>query len=182
MSCADLNSVSSKRTTPPSSRATVADIRTVDSTGGASVGTSGAAAPADHDHAFALTAGTTAARPAASGAGRLYLETDVDGGRLVRDDGAAWQAAALGATPTTVIPPTDGAGDVGTPTRRYGAVRAVLIIAGDLGFDDDACPNCLRPFSVGEDLVLRVVRIETSEGVRVTRTVPRHARCRRLKR
>ena len=44
-----------------------------------------------------IASGLLSARPAASTAGYLYLATDVNGGTLYRDTGAAWVQAATGA-------------------------------------------------------------------------------------
>lgn len=75
-------------------------------------------ARADHGHTFALAASDTAGRSAASLAGRLHFTTDIDGGQLHRDGGAAWAPVAPGLTHAADHQP--GGGDaipVAAPTN-----------------------------------------------------------------
>jgi hypothetical protein len=84
------------------------------------------------------------------------------------------------ATGATVVPPTDNTGNIGTAALRFALVRATTITSGDVCFDDQVCQVCRQPFAEGDDLVLRVIRIEPDgdTGRRLTRTVPAHHGCR----
>lgn len=84
------------------------------------------------------------------------------------------------ATGATVVPPTDNTGSIGTAALRFALVRATTITSGDVCFDDQGCAVCGQPFAEGDDLVLRVVRVEPDgdTGRRLTRTVPAHHGCR----
>jgi len=55
-----------------------------------------------------IMAGTHAARPAAGTGGRLYLETDTNGGTMFRDNGSSWVQASLGVSASA--PPSGSAG------------------------------------------------------------------------
>lgn len=70
-------------------------------------------------------------------------------------------------------------GSIGDAQNRWQLVRAVTITSGDVCFDDQACQICGNPFEEGDDLVLRVIRIEPDgdTGRRLTRTVPAHHGC-----
>lgn len=90
---------------------------------------------------------------------------------LILDDG--------GGLGIDVVPDTDNTGSIGTGNLRFALVRAVTITSGDVCFDDQTCKVCGQPFAEGEDLVLRVIRIEPDgdSGRRLTRTVPAHHGC-----
>jgi len=92
-------------------------------------------------------------------------------GTLTADDG--------GGNGITIVPLGDGTGNVGTAAKRFSLVRAVTITSGDVCFDDQTCQVCGQPFAEGDDLVLRVIRIEPDgdTGRRLTRTVPAHHGC-----
>jgi hypothetical protein len=92
-------------------------------------------------------------------------------GTLTADDGAG--------NGITIVPSVDGTGNVGTGGLRFSLVRAVTITSGDVCFDDQQCQVCGQPFEEGDDLVLRVIRIEPdgNTGRKLTRTVPAHHGC-----
>lgn len=78
-----------------------------------------------------------------------------------------------------VYPGADNVGQIGDPNNRWALVRATTITSGDMCFDDQTCQVCGQPFEEGDDLVLRVIRIEPDgdTGRRLTRTVPAHHGC-----
>lgn len=80
-----------------------------------------------------IMTGTLAARPAAGSAGRLYFATDVNGGELQRDTGAAWAAVGVdilhavahnaGGADALAIDAVAGTGSL--RTLGYGAQKAL---------------------------------------------------------
>lgn len=77
------------------------------------------------------------------------------------------------------LPTNDAEGSIGNGSNRFNLVRAVTITSGDIGFDDAGCALCGREFGEGDDIVLRVKKIEhDAAGRRVSITVPVHAGCR----
>jgi len=94
---------------------------------------------------------------------------------LVLSDGAG-NACDLFPASTSLT----GIGQIGSQTRKWALVRAQTITSGDVCFDDQTCVVCGQPFAEGDDLVLRVIRIEPdgNSGQRLTRTVPAHHGCR----
>jgi len=101
----------------------------------------------------------------------VYLSR-TSAGTLTVDDGAG--------NGITIVPSVNGTGNVGTAAKRFSLVRAVTITSGDVCFDDQTCQVCGQPFAEGDDLVLRVIRIEPDgdTGRKLTRTVPAHHGCR----
>lgn len=77
-----------------------------------------------------------------------------------------------------LVPDLDDTRNVGTDARRFNRVRATTVVSGDLGFEDEACPDCQGGFEVGQALALRVVRQEQDAAGRlVAFGVPIHAVC-----
>lgn len=72
-----------------------------------------------------------------------------------------------------VLPAADNTGNVGTDALRFARMRAFEIVSGDLGFEDEACPKCKKPFGLGEELVILTTR---KEG-KLTFGVPAHWSC-----
>jgi len=93
---------------------------------------------------------------------------------FVFDDGAGNPADLFPASTSA-----NGIGQIGSGTRKWALVRAQTITSGDVCFDDQTCVVCGQPFAEGDDLVLRVIRIEPdgNSGNRLTRTVPAHHGC-----
>jgi hypothetical protein len=100
----------------------------------------------------------------------VYLSR-TSAGTLTVDDGAG--------NGITIVPSVNGTGNVGTAAKRFSLVRAVTITSGDVCFDDQTCRICGQPFAEGDDIMLRVIRIEPDgdTGRRLTRTVPAHHGC-----
>jgi len=96
-----------------------------------------------------------------------------------------WYGYARGVGPTrfpydasthhTLRPETDAYSYVGTETYRFNLVRAVTITSGDLGFEEDRCMVCGKPFKLGDSIVLKVRKIDKEH--RQILTVPVHAEC-----
>lgn len=128
---------------------------------------------------------------------RLTGDVPANGGQLLLGFGGAFvpdtrihHAPAVGGLPTlriddnaagavNVLPGADNVGNIGDANNRWQLVRAVTITSGDMCFDDERCQICGQNFEEGDDLVLRVIRIEPdgNTGRRLTRTVPAHHGC-----
>lgn len=74
-----------------------------------------------------------------------------------------------------VTPVTDNQCELGTDANRWKRVRAVEIVSGDLGFDDDVCFDCGGRLEVGDELVFRATR----RSGNALMTVPIHLECSR---
>lgn len=72
-----------------------------------------------------------------------------------------------------IIPVGDAAMNIGLAGKRLATVRAQVVITGDFGFDDAACPLCAKLFAVSDTVLLRVVAIDAD----VKRAVPVHLGC-----
>ncbi len=79
------------------------------------------------------------------------------------------------ATHYTICPFTDGYSYVGTADYRFNLVRAITITSGDLGFEEDRCVVCGKPFKVNDSIVLKVRKIDGAN--RQILAVPVHAEC-----
>lgn len=71
----------------------------------------------------------------------------------------------------TLFPSVDNTGALGMDTMRWARIRATVVVTGDLGFDDEACAICGKPFLVGEDVSWRIRR----QVGKVSYAVPIHA-------
>lgn len=87
--------------------------------------------------------------------------------------------AQIPAGPSSPNPAADNNGEaLGTDALRWTRLRAVSIVSGDIGFDDDDCANCGKIFQQGEEVILRVRKIERIKNERpITLCVPVHAKC-----
>ena len=109
--------------------------------------------------------------PGAFAGGNVYVEP----GDMA---GASTQGAVIlrnianNRTPD-LVPRANGEGNVGTDALRFDRVRTVTLVTGDIGFDDPECAVCHKPFEVGQDLVMRVVRKEGKKSM----AVPVHVGC-----
>ncbi len=96
----------------------------------------------------AIGSGTNAARPAFGNAGRLYFSTDINGGTLYRDSGAAWVQVALGVTevPGGGIPYTlfDAKGDLLAGTASDTGAKVTVGTNGDILQADSAQSTGLK--------------------------------------
>jgi len=82
---------------------------------------------------------------------------------------------ALASTHHTLIPNSDGYSYVGTDTRRFYLVRAITITSGDLGFEEDRCMVCGKPFKENDSIVLKVRKVDKQH--KQILVVPVHADC-----
>ena len=71
------------------------------------------------------------------------------------------------------LPVRNGEGFIGKAGQRFAEVRGILVVAGDLGFEETTCPTCGQIFEPGEELMLRVI----STGHAGIRTIPIHKGC-----
>jgi len=71
-----------------------------------------------------------------------------------------------------IRPNTDNAQDLGSSALRWANVYAVNVITGDLCFEEKVCEICGKQFEEGEELVLKVKKVDD-----VTRTIPIHLKC-----
>ncbi|RDD53112.1 MAG: hypothetical protein BA066_06185, partial [Candidatus Korarchaeota archaeon NZ13-K] len=74
-----------------------------------------------------------------------------------------------------LVPASDGYSYVGTSSYRFYQVRAIYITSGDLGFEEDRCMVCGRPFRENDSIVLKVRKVDPES--RQILTVPVHAGC-----
>jgi len=72
-------------------------------------------------------------------------------------------------------PYSDGYSYVGMLGHRFREVRAVSVIQGDLGFEEDRCMVCGKPFKENDSIVLKVRKID-KENKKIL-AVPVHAEC-----
>ena len=70
------------------------------------------------------------------------------------------------------LPDADNTRSIGTNALRLANVYAVNVYTGDLCFEEKVCDVCGRPFEEGDEIVLKVKKVDD-----YTRTVPIHVKC-----
>jgi len=72
----------------------------------------------------------------------------------------------------SLTPSTDNSKNLGSSTLRWANVYAVNVISADLCFEEKVCEVCGEQFREGEELVLKVKKVDD-----ITRTIPIHLKC-----
>lgn len=78
-------------------------------------------------------------------------------------------------THATLMPVSDGYSYIGTADRRLNTVRAINVIAGDIGFEEMYCAVCGQKFKENDSIVLKVRKVDESD--RKILAVPVHSHC-----
>ena len=73
---------------------------------------------------------------------------------------------------STILPKLDNIHSLGSSSLRWANVYAVNVYTGDLNFEEKECVACGRPFMEGDELVLKVKKVDEH-----TRTIPIHLKC-----
>jgi hypothetical protein len=121
------------------------------------------AVPREYNLCVEAPGGALVARDVTAGTDRYSIETS---GNLVMRGNYDF------------IPSADATGEVGTDAARFLRLRAATVVSGDLGFDDEICAKCLGSLEEGDELLLRVRRVELdARGKRLAYSVPVHRRC-----
>jgi hypothetical protein len=77
-----------------------------------------------------------------------------------------------------LAPSVDNQGELGTDSLRFKRIRAVNIVSGDLGFDDERCPLCGLEFGIDDVVVWRITSQTRDEKDRlVSSSIPVHSKC-----
>lgn len=104
----------------------------------------------------------------------------VQGDGYLRSDQADSFSGSITAAANILADSTVNARQIGSVTAKFGNIYATNVHTGDLVMHDPMCVACGTVFNAGDDLIMKVICVETYTEGNAVRTVPVHDYCKSL--
>jgi len=99
----------------------------------------------------------------------------IGGGNITIKSGGSNSQIVFDGADKGLFPYTDNTHKLGGTANRFSDIYAVNTHWGDLGFSEEECAKCGLAFAPGDNIVLKVIRIDDESGD--TMTIPIHLEC-----